>query len=364
MKLIYGRGLLVDLDCTDPADYGFDTFQLKNMYSNSQLGDIVNALSPVDQHFDPEVDFVLSITLKGDYRCGSNSASGSRGSIDRDPWYDNPNHAFYNGWHALFEDAQERYGSRFKGIRWNHEYPPRLFKEGSKWQAYAEEHAAADYEDVQNNHLSEWHRYLNNVARTNARDAYLRQGAADQDPYNTAAYASVRPLYRHFVHFQCKAQARMVKLLASELPSGKTLIIYPAQQTGHVHTAAEYTLNTDQVTAANAVREITTWDTHDYDNARRNAMAAAQGSRKYLFVIQQGRRDLPSPPEDRIGARTQRIQGNIENCLDPGQGQDPWNNSFAFWNRWRENDPSIPEPERITRQEQEAYMDEVADALN
>ena len=58
----------------------------------------------------------------------------------------------------------------------------------------------------------------------------------------------------------------------------------------------------------------------------------------------------------------------------PGQLQarpDPWNDSFAFWNRWRilpddmpEDHPEyIPPAERITKEEQQAYMDEVKDAL-
>ena len=241
MKLIYGRGLLVDLDCTDPAEYGFDTFQLKNMHSDDQLSSIQSALVPVDNFFDPDVDFVLSITLQGDPRCGSNSDSGATASIDRDPWYNNASSPFYSGWNLLFNAAITEYGSRFKGIRWNHEYRPHLFKEGSRWVAYAEENAASDYRDVEDNYRTLWETYLNNIARTHARDAYLDQGRTQQTPYNTAPYAAVKRLYRHFVDFQCEAQARMVDLLASQLGGSKKLIIYPAQQTGHVHTAAEYT---------------------------------------------------------------------------------------------------------------------------
>ena len=126
----------------------------------------------------------------------------------------------------------------------------------------------------------------------------------------------------------------MVDILCQKLGTSHAFIIYPAQQTGHVHTKAEYTINTNDVSASNAVREISTWDTHRYTNSERDKLAHAQGSRKYFFVIQQGRRDLhDGPDEDRIGARTDRIEAAIENCLDPGRGQDPWNDSFAFWNR-------------------------------
>lgn len=338
--------------------------QLRNMFSNSQLSDVSDNLRPPDDYFSPDMDFVLSMNLIGEPRCGSNSGRNTRGSIDRDPWYDSPSNAFYNGWNALIEDTEDRYGSRFKGLRWNHEYRPRIFKEGSKWQEYAEDHAASDYQDVQDNRQSEWRYWMDNIAKTHARDAYKNEGRAQENPYRSSNYDTVKRLYRHFVDFQVKAQARMVDIMASKLGS-KPLIIYPAQEAGHNHTAAEYCMDTHKVTASNAVREIATWDTHGYTDTVRNNRAAEQGNRKYFFVIQQGRRTKIDPTHpDHISARSGRIKGNIENCLDPGRGEDPWQDSFALWTKWPtgggNSDPTLRE---ITDAEQRVYMGKVKDAL-
>ena len=157
----------------------------------------------------------------------------------------------------------------------------------------------------------------------------------------------------------------MVNLLGSALGSSKNLIIYPAKRADSVHTVSEYTLDTDQVTASNAIREITTWDTSGYTNSFRNGLAAGQGSRKYFFVIQQGTRTpISTDDQDHIDHRINRIEDSIENCLDPGLGQDPWQNSFSFWNGW----PPITENDdvtlrEITNAEQQRYMDEVKEAL-
>ena len=192
MKLFYGRQLLKDLNITNPADYGFDTFQLENMFSNATLSDVQNSLQTVDEYFDTEVDFVLSMSLQGEPQCGSNSDSGATGSIGRDPWYNSNSGPFYSGWSSLFDLLDTFYGDRFKGLRWNHEYRPRLFKEGSRWISYAQDNALSAYVDVQSNHLTEWRFYLNNIASTDARDAYLNQNVAQQAPYNSSDYDSVK----------------------------------------------------------------------------------------------------------------------------------------------------------------------------
>ncbi len=366
MRIIYGRGLLVDIGCADAGDFGFDTMQLENMYSDTPNSKIGQALQPPDDHFDPNLDFVLSLNLQGDSRCGSNSDSGARGSVDRDPWYDNPNHAFYTGWRDLLNYAKSTYGSRFKGLRWNHEYQPRIFREGSKWAAYANDHAQSDYDAVQSTYQTEWGNYLDGVGKTSPLSAYNGTGPAVDHPYTTPPYDYVRRLYRHFVDFQCKAEARMVDILAGKLGTSHPLIIYPAhREDSHVGTGAEYTIRTNQVTASNAVREIATWDLEGYDNTLRNRLAADQGNRKYFFVIQQGSKDIEdSPAANRINARINRIQSSVENCLDPGgSARDPWQNSFAFWNEWRSDDREDDGDDWITVEEQNSYMDEVALAL-
>ncbi len=67
-----------------------------------------------------------------------------------------------------------------RGSVGNYEYRPHLFKEGGRWVAYAEENAASDYRDVEDNYRTLWEMYLNNIARTHARDAYLDQGRAQR----------------------------------------------------------------------------------------------------------------------------------------------------------------------------------------
>ena len=77
-------------------------------------------------------------------------------------------------------------------------------------------------------------------------------------------------------------------------------------------------------------------------------------------MIQQGSKDLPGDGEDRIEPRINRIQGSVENCLDPGRGRDPWQGSFAFWTDWREDDD---DSEKVTVAEQRRHMDKVKAAL-
>ena len=160
----------------------------------------------------------------------------------------------------------------------------------------------------------------------------------------------------------------MVTILAQKLGRSRKLIIYPAQRTGTVHTSAEYTINTDQVTGSNVIREIATWDTHQYTNAVRNSLARGQGSHDYIFALQQAGRDIEDGThpnyheQDRIFNRKNRVRGIIANCLDPGEGEDPWNDSFAYWNRWRDKNGSRGNPE-ITLAQQRDYLAKVRDEL-
>ena len=128
MKLLYGRGVLIDLGVHDPAEYGFDTFQLANIHSGSSITGISAEVTNTDEWFTEENDFVLSFTPDGDPRMGSGTGVGS---ISRDPWYDNPGADFYADMDSLFDQVTSQYGSRFKGMRWNHEHRPRQFAEGS-----------------------------------------------------------------------------------------------------------------------------------------------------------------------------------------------------------------------------------------
>ncbi len=165
----------------------------------------------------------------------------------------------------------------------------------------------------------------------------------------------------------------MVDILAGKLGTSRKFILYPAQRTGTVHTAAEYTINSHLTTVSNVVHEIGTWDTHQYTDGVRNDLAEDQGSRNYIFAVQQGRRDIEDEDhkhyhaDDRINERTGRIKDLLEHALDPDRGSNPWNNSIFFWNRWSEDDAEdedFQDPDTfITVAEQQAYMNKVKEAL-
>ena len=127
MKLLYGRGVLKDLGVHDPAEYGFDTFQLENLHSGTAFSKITSEVDDMDDWFTEENDFVLSFTPDGDNHMDGGPEVGD---IERDPWYDNAGAAFYSDMESLFDQTASEYGSRFKGMRWNHEHKPRQFDGG------------------------------------------------------------------------------------------------------------------------------------------------------------------------------------------------------------------------------------------
>ncbi len=361
MKLIYGRGIFVDLNITDAGDYGFDTAQLKNLHSGTPVSKVRSEVTNMDNHFDPNLDFVLSFTPDGDPRMDGGSGVGW---INRDSWYDNANSTFYEDMEDIFDSVTSEYGDRFKGIRWNHEHRPREFREGSKWREYAEDNASSDYRKVRDSRQTEWTKYLTDLAGKHSRDAYKNIGEAQKAPYNTSRYTEVKRLYKHFVDFQCKAQARMMDILAGKLAGNRKVIFYPVQDGPNlVHAVSEYAVDFSKVTHRNVIGEIGTWDTYNHKIADRNEWAKQQGSRPYFFALQQARdNEEDVADEDHITARTNRVQQTISKCLDPTGAEDPWDDSFAFWNRWRDEDDKRGDPE-ITLAEQRAYMNRVRNEL-
>jgi hypothetical protein len=313
----------------------------------------------VDGYFDDDLDFVLSFTPEDDPNMDGGSGVGW---INRDPWYDSSRSPFYADMEQFFDSVVSEYGSRFKGMRWNHEHRPRDFREGTKWVAYAEDNAEDDYREVKDNRTSEWRTYLANIAGTNSRDAYFNVGKAKEAPYNTSAYVEVKRLYKHFVDFQCKAQARMIDLVAGKLPGTRKLIFYPVADGPTLNYArSEYTVDFAKVTHGDVIGEIGTWDLISHTNSDRNGWAKGQGTRPYFMVLQQGNDNTEDiSDEDHILARTDRVSGIIGNCLDPSGAEDPWADSFAFWNRWRSSRPGSPP---ITKGQQRDYMTQVKNRL-
>ena len=262
---------------------------------------------------------------------------------------------------SLFDAVQTKYGSRFKGMRWNHEHRPRQFSEGSKWAAYAQEHAASDYAKVQNTYQPQWIHYLTDIAGSNPQDAYKDIGRAKEPPYNGTEYTRVKRLYKHFVDFQCEAQARMFDILAQKLGGNRKLILYTVQRSPVVYAKSEYAVDFREVTDSRVVGEISTWDLARQTNQNRNDWAAQQGTKPYFFALQQGGDNTDDiSDDDHIISRTNRVRNIINNCLDPEGAQDPWDDSFAFWCGWRKSNPGDPE---ITVAQQQAYMNKVKAAL-
>ena len=87
----------------------------------------------------------------------------------------------------------------------------RDIQRGHRWVNYAEEHNASDYRDVQDSHLTEWRYWLDNIAKTNPRDAYKNESRARQSPYNSSDYDSVKGPVPELVDFQVGAETRMIR---------------------------------------------------------------------------------------------------------------------------------------------------------
>lgn len=173
----------------------------------------------------------------------------------------------------------------------------------------------------------------------------------------------MKRLYKHFVKFQCKAEARICDILAQKMGSSKKLILYAVQRGPIVHARSEIAVDFRNVTNSNVIGEIGTWDLDRQKNSDRNKWAKQQKSQPYFFALQQGDDNTDREDDkDHITQRTRRLPSIISTCLDPSGAEDPWQNSFAFWNRWRANsDPGDPE---ITVAQQRAYLEALGDALD
>ena len=364
MRLIYGRGVLMDLDVTDPTDYGFDTFQLANYNNDMPRSDISSEITNMDGYFTDGNDFILSYTPLHDLEMGNGGGEEGIDSIQRDGWYDSPSSPFYADMDSLFDWVHSEYGSRFKGMRWNHEHRPRQFKEGPKWRAYAQEHDPENYALAQSTDASKWLFYRENIAGSHARDAYENIGRALESPYDSTSYNAVKHLYRTFVDFQCQAQARMFDILAQKLVSSRKLIVYAVQRSPIVYSQSEYAVDFREVTHSGVIGEIGTWDLIAQTNAHRNGWAQQQGTKPYFFALQQGGDNTHSSShENHISNRANRMNSIVSTCLDPDGASDPWSGSFTFWSDWRDRNGRRGSPE-ITLPEQRDYMNQIRNALD
>ena len=198
-----------------------------------------------------------------------------------------------------------------------------------------------------------------------SRDAYHGGGYLDGSEWGADEYAAVQRLYHAFVDFQVDIQKEMIRTLAAKIadvtlpashPGLKFFIFSPLQGPDTVDAHSELTLNLSGVTNSNVVREFSTWDLARDTEAQRNAWAAQAGSNDYYFVLQQAweRVTGENSPEN----RRDRAFASIRHLLNPAGSNDPWNDSFAFWTRWREDDKS-----GVTLADQREYMNKVKEAL-
>lgn len=358
MKALYGRGILVDLEVHDASEYGFDTFQLAQIHSATDVDDkIDNEVDSIDEWFDVggTYQLILPIQFWGDpHACpnytSADAASGQVNIIDREEWYDNPCHAFYTNLKTRIEEVRELVGSRLVAVRWNHEIAPNLFKEGPRWHGHALENHETEYNAVYSNSNGEelWEQWRAAVPPIGSKNAYdgtnLPRVWAEFHP-------EVPRLYRRFVDYQVDLQKKMIEILHGKITGVdcdlKFIVYTPQQGPNTVYAKEEYTLDLDEIpNVGNLVREFSAWDSSSQagNETLINDWAGQAEDNDYYFVMQQG----SSLPID-------SVISYIDNLRNPGVTNQP--DHFAFWTKWRK----AQDPDALTEQQQ--YMDKVKEAL-
>ncbi len=145
--------------------YGFDTYQYGATpdRANNVDGLWTAMQSNVSGHFQDwnSLDIYWALNLEGDSHVFPNGYTWNGMQLetyDRNGFYDTPSHQFYSNIRQIVTELRDfsRAGTRLKGIRWNHEYGPVVWKIGSDWATYAMEHAPADFQTVVAHRATEW----------------------------------------------------------------------------------------------------------------------------------------------------------------------------------------------------------------
>lgn len=386
MKLFYGRKVLVDLGIRNITEYGFDTFQIGPFYSGgtiSKFNEIMEGVKEneddgVDEFFVPNANFLIALGFSGrgghgtnehvypNGHPGSNPINGI-GSIERECWHDNPNHAFYTSFRTLFNAISEEYESRFKGVRWNHEIQPWRFKLGSAWETYANEHCASAWAGCQGEDGSQvWGNWLRGLALGTLEENEAYEGTAGS-PWNGSEYQNCRTVYRHLVNFQCQVQKKVIGHLSNKIQSVSSslkFMVYPPQYYSPTYAHSEYTLDLDGYRKPNIIWELGTRDliahTDDLRNVWADKAASQETPQDYYFVLQQ-MNPFPSDPThpDSLTKRLERLEVTLDNMRNPETSPDTaaWQDSLAFWNRWRPDGP--PPWNDWTKEQQREYMNKL-----
>ena len=381
IRMFYGREIFRKLGITDMREYGFNTVQLPMAHSGTPKSELDSKVGVIDRHFQPDPGLVIAINFwnhnpegSGDPHVCPGYSEGDYpvGKLDREGWYNTPNSPFYCGIKNLIQDMVDYYGNRIKGVRWNHEIPPNMFKTGDEWVRYAEEHNEEDYDAVTGSdaETAKWNTWLRqlaggdhdneNMPELRERDAYFGGSFLAGTIWGNSVFSHVQGLYRTFVDFQVTVQRAVIERIAGDIakirPENRDplkFIVYTPQQGPTVYAKQEYTLELDSQNNSNIWWEIGTWDGQSAGD--RNAWAQqaqnAVGS-QYFFTLQQ------KSTASNFAANINNVVSSIEHMLDPEGPTDPESIQFGFWNDWK---PGVPG--QFSEDQQRQYMNKVKEAL-
>ncbi len=390
MRLLHRPGSMKNLGIASLRDQGFDTFQSGAKPDEAGgVDDIWTRMQNEVSAFDDEdpLDIYWALNLEGDSHVFPNGYTWKGMQLetyDRNGFYDSPSHQFYSDVRTIVTDLRDssRAGTRLKGIRWNHEYRPVVWKLGTDWATYAMEHNPEDFQTVAVHRATEWEYYRRACApytnviddhKLGSKDAY---DGPDWAPWNGSNYVAVKRLYKDLVHFQANCQAKMIGHIATILgtiDSSLRLIVFPPAQGPSDWGLKENTL--DLTRNSLAARTNIKWEFTDQDGLgdghivnykawARQAMDAHDHV-EYFFTLKQ----LISA--DDFQQRLDRVEKHVANCFFkdedgnalPGTSDldRPWNESFGFWSRWLSSNAGNP---NISVAQQTEYAQELRDALN
>ncbi len=383
MKLLHRRGVLAQdgLDERDQTVYGFDTTQHGFKPLTGSFSKISGDLkTDMDGFFNVvPFDFYIALEIeKGGMATNSNGRYNNQNYLDRNDnstgseWYGKMKETvedFNNSTTGTqFGPAWTSWDTRFKGIRWNHEYRLSAWDRGTTWWNWAISETGGPSglaADVKTNYLTEWDNALGSMSATTSEylpsyDFANNSGKAASPPWNASAYNKPKDLFgSYFVDYMCRREATIIGHIAdvlSEVHSSLKLIIYPPNTvTGESPSGRpnyEYSLDLNLVDKSNIVWELGGWGRSDFDQAWIAEAASSAGTHDFFVTMQQtDDTTLPSPLAD-VGSWVDwRL--NATNADEAS----PWDSSFGFWTDWAS--PLKP----LSAADQGSYMDEIKDEL-
>ncbi len=389
MKLFYGRQLLVSCGIKRPSEYGFGTFQIGQFFSGATQSTLLTQVGDVDAFFNQEtVNFVLAI---GFHAAGSNYHGNNNilyplpdghpgplevdaiGTIDRESWHDNPNHEFYTNFSTLFASAVNTYGTRFKGVRWNHEIQPWRFKLGSAWDSYINAREPVAWAALNGEDAAAWSAWLDALA--NPLEKTLEENIAYTgnvpEPWSGSMYDTCRLVYPKLVDFQVQVQQKMIGHLSNKIEEAQQptvplrFLVYSPVYFSPAYANTEYTLDLRPVDKDNIVWEMGSWENTLPGHRDNWADGAAwdddtpPNARDYYFAMQQ------LPHATGLNDRLTDLVATFDNMREPTTDSisSTWQDSLAFWNLWDGSDPQAPPDHIWNKHKQQQFMNKIKEIL-